>query len=154
MGSHTASRAVWLFFATPKDVQPFCGHRPGLAECEQWSACVDLQNNERGESPVWWFAEYPASHCGPFSGDSDDCGVEHVSRPCTPKEKAEDVAKGRPADEVCARPSANNTRDVVGQGGGPAGIRTVCVAPSEARRARGEAACRRWELRLDDWSPR
>ena len=147
-GNGTATWPVFLFHASQKDVKPRIPHAPGREEAEQWMPTAELQANVRGEGPLWWFAEYPGTGCSMSSWREEeqrDCGVEHPSRACTAAEAAEDARNGlNPRD--CARPHAFVGRDRVGEGGGPPGARTVCVAP-HGRPA--EAECRRWFLGVD-----
>jgi len=145
-------RAIFVFNATPKDRKPFCGHRPGAEECEQWAPCADQQDRIWGQGPMWWFAQYPGTTCAEGSWTVDECQVEHPSRECDAREKADDAARGLDPS-VCRRPDAFQGGEVVaptGANGGPPGRITICVAPHAQPEKR---QCRTWDRFADGrWS--
>lgn len=141
-------RAIYVFNVKPVDVKPFCGHRPGQSECEQWAPCAEEQDRVYGEGPMWWFAGYPGTACNRLSWTDSDCQVEHPSRPCDESEKAEDAARGLDPN-ACARGDAFHGRDVVdpnGANGGPPGVREICVAPHNHPEKRD---CHSWDLQAN-----
>jgi hypothetical protein len=147
--SHQGPRSIFGLQATPRDNAPFCGHdtHGRLVDCEQWASCAKAQDR-RGEPPLWWFAQYPGTSCTMASwNDQGQCGVDHPTRPCDPSEKAEDASRGLdPA--LCGRPNGFTGRDIVGTGGGPPGVRTVCTAPHGRPQ---NPTCRTWDLQLGSW---
>jgi hypothetical protein len=141
-------RAIFVFNAKPVDVPPFCGHRPGPSECEQWAPCAEDQDRVFGEGPMWWFAAYPGTACNRLSWREPDCQVEHPSRTCDAIEAEEDRINGLDP-KACRRPDAFHGRDVVdpsGANGGPPGVRAICVAPHGSPEKR---VCRVWGLQAD-----
>lgn len=99
-------------------------------------------DDRRGQVPLWWYAAYPETTCGPGSfNDQDQCGVEHPTRLCDAAEIRDDVARGLPANG-CRRADSVRGRDKVGEGGGAPGVIRVCVAPRPDRIA--EASCSSW----------
>lgn len=141
-------RAIYIFNAKPVDVPPFCGHRPGATECEQWAPCADLQDRVFGEPPMWWYGAYPGTGCNRLSWAEKDCQVEHPSRPCDAAEQQDDVSNGLDPS-ACKRGDAFHGRDVVdptGANGGPPGKREICVAPWAQPDKR---QCHAWDLQAD-----
>lgn len=134
---------------TSKSEPPLCGHRGNKGTCDQWIPCGVAQD-KAGYPPVSWYAAYPGFGCNMGSRDDDDCQVEHASRLCDAEEKADDASKGlNPAD--CRRPNGWSLVDLVGQGGGEPGVRTICALPPSipSRVARGLERAR--GFRYSDW---
>ncbi len=123
----TSKRARIQVFLSSKDQPPYCAHRGNFGECEQWSACA-AQQDKKGFPPRVWFAAYPGTACDMGSGNVNDCQIEHPSRSCDADEKAEDERNGQDPSR-CARPNGFTLVDIVGEGGGPAGVRKICALP-------------------------
>lgn len=145
-----ANNTRFVVFLSSKDQPPYCAHRGNAGECEQWEPCAREQDR-KGFPPVAWFAKYPGTSCDVNSINVQDCQVERPSRACDPLEKEEDEANGHDPGQ-CARPNGFALADLVGQGGGPEGVRMICTTPSiyEHGKKRGRGAL---ELGFDydDW---